>query len=205
MIRRETWILIVILAALVGLAWYLNSPASPTKASNTPTATIETPQYLFTNDAKLISSISVTDKDGNTFLIERGPGSVWLIKKPIEAIADQTKGEDAAMQVASLRILTTLESAPDPSATGLDKPAYEFSVLTTDGKTSTVKIGSLTVTGSGYYAQGETGNVVVLNKLSVENITGLLNNPPYAETPTPSPVVTETPTPTLEFTPTSKP
>jgi len=60
-----------------------------------------------------------------------------------------------------------------------------------------VKIGVITPTESGYYVQNTDDETVIVSKSSVDALLGLLNNPPYLETPTPSPIaLTETSIPT---------
>ena len=82
----------------------------------------------------------------------------------------------------------------DPEIVGLTDPEYNILVKFTSGVERNVKIGVITPTESGYYVQNTDGETVIVSKSSVDALLGLLNNPPYLETPTPSPIaLTETP------------
>jgi hypothetical protein len=201
MVRRETWILIVILLVLVGVAYYLNTPEvkfglpstneSTPKISPTPVSS-----FVFPNDSSVVQRIKIQDANGSTTELERGPGGVWVLKAPFEGIADQAEAESAATQVAALRIVAELTNVPELNAVGLLKPNYILTVSIKDAGEQTIKIGGPTVTGNGYYIQTADGKIIVLNNYSVEALTNLIKTPPFAATPTPSPIpATETSTP----------
>jgi len=196
MIRKETGVLILVLALLVGLAWYSNQPNSLLKEKPTETATVTAARYLVELESSAVASFNLSSQDGGSIFLERGPGGVWIVKKPIEGIADQSRAEEGASQVTTIRILTTLESAPPTSATGLDYPGYTLDITTTDGTSIQFKIGAVTVTNTGYYVADGSGQIRVVGKTNIDTLIGLISNPPYAETPTPSPAPSETPTAT---------
>jgi hypothetical protein len=205
MIRKESWILLVVLAALVGVAWYLSQPNTPMKASATATPTIKPTSYLIATDSASIAAFGITSHEGASVVVKRGPGGVWIVTEPIEGIADQGYMDQIAVQLASIRILATLDSAPPTSATGLDKPGYTLTVTTADGRDFIYNVGKLTVTNNGYYVADPAGVIHVIAMTSLDTFTSLLASPPYAETPTPSPMPTETPLPTLTGTATLGP
>jgi hypothetical protein len=105
-----------------------------------------------------------------------------------------------------LRVESTIADIP-LDAIGLEEPEYTLTLTFKDGLERTAEIGVITPTESGYYVRNPAGDVVIISKFSLDTLLGLLSNPPYLETPTPSPVPTETPTalpPTSEAgTPTS--
>ena len=76
-------------------------------------------------------------------------------------------------------------------------PEYKLSVKFTNGVERNAQIGVITPTENGYYASID-GEIVIVSRSALDALIGLLNNPPYAETLTPSPVpatTTETPLP----------
>jgi hypothetical protein len=131
--------------------------------------------------------------------VARNAENAWALILPREATADQASAEAAASQVTTMQILDRLPDI-DPEIVGLTDPEYNIFVRFTSGVERNVKIGVITPTESGYYVQNTDGETVIVSKSSVDALLGLLNNPPYLETPTPSPIaLTETPIdPTLE-------
>jgi hypothetical protein len=200
MVKRSTWIMIALLAVLAGLAYYLQQPDNLIKkafpsATGTPTAE-PLGTLLSPTDAPL-NSISVQGADGHSAVIER-TNTGWLLLIDGESVpADQAAAEQIASQAPTVRLVETIKTAtPDTlSAFGLDKPAYIYKLNVAGGKFVTFKIGNTTLSGSGYYLQKEDGSVVVIDN-GIDLVLGLLRQPPYKFTPTPSSVpVTETPTP----------
>jgi hypothetical protein len=206
--KRPTWILLLILLALVGLLVYLNHERNlTTMAESTP---VEPVEFLLADTDGPPISISITDSQGKTVMIVRADSGSWIVDKPINAEAEQGAAEAAASQLTSLRVL----SKPDvpPEAVGLSPASYTLSLRFTSDKEKTVRIGDLTPTESGYYASinGNTG-VVILDKTGVEALLDLLQSPPYLLTPTASatasmtPTVEQASTPMLSETVTPKP
>ncbi len=189
MSRESTaWILLVILAGLVGLGWYLNQRPTQTQ---TPTVTpAPTPAFLFVNDSTQIVNFSLLDASGEYSTLTRGAGGVWVLEtRSYNGNADQGQAEAAASQVAALRILNTLDSPPALADIGLEPPAYTLKVTTAAGE-QTTRIGIATVTGSGYYVLDANGNVRIVSKFGIDALLNLLTTPPIAQTPTPSPEAT---------------
>ena len=74
MIRRSTWILLVILAALVVLAWYLRQPKTETEA--TPTSAVT---YLFTPEDGIVTSLNIQSMEGQVENVQRGSERKWVV------------------------------------------------------------------------------------------------------------------------------
>ena len=92
-----------------------------------------------------------------------------------------------------------------PKDVGLDAPEYKLSVKFTNGVERIAEIGVITPTENGYYVSID-GKIVIVSKSAIDALIGLLTNPPYAETLTPSPVpatATETPLPSTPETATA--
>ena len=192
MIRRSTVVYMIILLALAGAYYYLNNREQPADIALTlePTAEVS---YLFTAEDGLPTSIRIESKAGNTVEVARNAENAWELILPSEATADQALVEAAASQVTTMQILDRLPDI-DPEIVGLTDPEYNILVKFTSGVERNVKIGVITPTESGYYVQNTDGETVIVSKSSVDALLGLLNNPPYLETPTPDPIaLTETP------------
>jgi hypothetical protein len=201
MFKRSTWITLAICLVLVGVVIYLQksaSTATPAPFPETPLA-FPTMDYLFPANNAAVTSILIETKEGKSLKLERVKG-VWKITKPFEAAADQSSVEQAASQVIALPILDRLDL--NTADVGLTTPAYTITIVLSSGQTLVAQIGDETPTGSGYYVRKEGGPVLVVDKYGILALTGMLDAPPYVETPTPSP--TPVP-PTATLTPTGIP
>src|SRR5690348_6673015 len=100
-------------------------------------------------------------------------------KDPVPA--DQSMAQQIASQTMSIQLLTAIATMPsdDLSIFGLGKPAFILKLVLNDDKPVTFKIGSATLTGSGYYLQKEDGSVVVAEKYGMDTVLNLLHQPPY--------------------------
>jgi hypothetical protein len=196
--RQSTVIYLVLFLLVIGAYYYLNNREEPADIALTLEPTSEV-SYLFTAEDGLPTSIRIESKSGDTVEVARNAENAWALILPREATADQASAEAAASQVTTMQILDRLPDI-DPEIVGLTDPEYNIFVRFTSGVERNVKIGVITPTESGYYVQNTDGETVIVSKSSVDALLGLLNNPPYLETPTPSPIaLTETPIdPTLE-------
>ena len=196
--RQSTVIYLVLFLLVIGAYYYLNNREEPADIALTLEPTTEV-SYLFTAEDGLPTSIRIESKSGDTVEVARNAENAWALILPREATADQASAEAAASQVTTMQILDRLPDI-DPEIVGLTDPEYNILVKFTSGVERNVKIGVITPTESGYYVQNTDGETVIVSKSSVDALLGLLNNPPYLETPTPSPIaLTETPIdPTLE-------
>jgi hypothetical protein len=188
MIRRSTVVYIVLLLALAGTYYYLNHRAKPADIEVTAVPGSEVSQaYLFTAEDGTPSSIRIEAKAGQAVEIERGADNAWALMQPIEAKADQGAAEAAASQITTMSILDTVPEI-DPKIVGLETPEYVLTVKFTSGVERTVDIGVITPTESGYYVRDADGKVLIISKSAIDSLLGLLDNPPYLETLTPSPI-----------------
>jgi hypothetical protein len=209
MIKRNTWLLLVLFAALVGFALFqkYKPPTEEPDEDVTPTATVAPVEFLFPAEEGVVTSILIESKEGEVISVERGEEG-WVVNKPVEANADQGPVEAAASQATALTILSRLKI--DPAAAGLDAPAYTITVGFTSGKVFTAEIGDETPIGSGYYARKDGGDVLVITKDGLDALLNLLwyspalatDTPLPSETPTPTQTPSETTTPEATATPT---
>ncbi|MGC1376534.1 MAG: DUF4340 domain-containing protein [Anaerolineales bacterium] len=209
MVKRSTWVMVVLLALVAGLAYYMqtvpnNIIQKAMTARNTPT---EPPlgTLIAAADGPL-NGINIVSADGHSVTIKREP-SGWTFAIDTQSLteADQAAAEQAASQAQGLRLISgeITPSTSDLSAFGLDKPAYTYRLVLSNDKTVTFKIGKATVTDNGYYLQKEDGTIVAVDKYMMDTLLDLLKQPPYKVSPTPSPTpATALPTGTITPTPT---
>ena len=183
--KRSTVTVLVIFLALAGLVIYLNQKEPAVEETDVPTS--EPARFLFSDSDGVPTSIDIQDNNGNQVIISRNDAGVWVLEKPTEAEADQASAQAAASQLTALRILSTVEVAP--ADVGLVQPSHVLTVKLSANTQKAVRIGDLTPTESGYYAQSD-GNVeiFILSKSGVDALFTMLDSPPYAsktETATP--------------------
>jgi hypothetical protein len=191
MIRRSTAVYITILIAVLAVFMYFNTRKEPANAESTPGPDTEV-SYLFQDADGTPTSIFVEAKSGETLELTRNAEGAWSLKQPLMAAAEQGSSEAAASQVLAMRILEKIDKI-DPDLVGLKEPAYILTVKFSNGTERSAHIGVVTPSDSGYYVQDSSGgNVLIISKSSVDALLGLLNAPPYLESPTPSAFPSET-------------
>ena len=210
MIKRSTWVTVLVLGILAGIAYYMQQPDNLIKKSlasgNTPTAAA--PGMLISFADGTVNSIGIQKTGGESLTLQRGT-SGWTMTlgsgSPIPA--DQNSVDQTASNVVFLSLSGKITSpTANPATFGLDKPGYIFTLGLSTGKTVTTKIGNQTVAGDGYYAQKDDGSIVILEKSGFDPILNLLAQPPYMFTLTPTQsAATGTPTPTAALNNTSTP
>ena len=192
MIRRTTWIVLVVFVAVLGAAIYVQRTHEG-KLINEPTPTMM--PALFNIQESSIKSLQISSSAGESLVMEHSTDGAWTITKPLVEATDTAQAQASISELLGLQSMTVLDPAPPSEATGLATAAYTITVSLMDGKNVVAKVGKVTPTESGYYLQVDGGPVVVANKYSIEKITNMIANPPVLVTPTPEFVVPEiTPT-----------
>jgi hypothetical protein len=197
MVRRSTWILLVVFAILVGFAWFFQRYQA-NKADNAATATPTTsPINLYDLTNTKVDNINITDNAGDKIDLYRDLGSSnWAIAGiPVDQ-ADGFKIESISTQLVSLQIQETLTQTPPLDAIGLVSPAYTITMTTSDGTQLITYVGTQTAIGSGYYVRVGSGPVDIVDKVVMDDILNMLKNPPLLPTATPEVTSTETASPT---------
>jgi hypothetical protein len=194
MVKRSTWILLVILAVVVGAYFLIKNQPSKGLAL-TPTATQA--GFLITKADGVLQSLRITDNKGNNFQMQRNLSKAWVITAPTSGEADQGLAGAAETQVGALSIVTKLNTTPDINVAGLTVPAYNLELGFVNGASHKIEVGSITPTSSGYYVRFDGGNFYVIEKSGIDAVLNLLTSPPFPATATPvaTPESTGTPTP----------
>jgi hypothetical protein len=185
MIRTSTVVYLVLLLVLIGAYLYLRNrgePATDIELTLEPETEVS---YLFSAADGTPSRIRIEAESGETVELARNVENAWALTEPQEAAVNQGAAEAIATQASSMPILDTIPNV-DPEVIGLDDPAYQLTVEFIDGSEKSVGIGSVTPTESGYYIRDHTGQIVIVSRSAVDALIGLLENPPYLETPLPA-------------------
>lgn len=172
--------------------------SNPPISLPTPTPGVDISQAgaLFNDfsDARILR-LSVEDTQSQqTYVQTRLSDGTWDIAPESSAFRaganlDQTLARVAVQELGFISSLDVVDGA-DYSRLGLEVPRYRFTAERDDGFVYEVRVGDLDPTGTRYYALvNEDTTVVILSKKDVEDLTVLLETPPYealAEEATPS-------------------
>jgi len=183
MVKRPTWILLLILVLVVG-AYFLIKDYPLKKAETTPTASGN--GFLVNQSDGILQSLRIYDEKGHNVQLQRDLSKAWVITAPSTGIADQALAGAAETQVGALRIVVLLETPPDPGADGLKNPAYTIELRFVSGASHKIEVGNLTQTGSGYYVRYDGKKIYIISQSGIDALTNLLTAPPFPATETPS-------------------
>lgn len=187
MIRRSTWVILLIFLVILGGGLYFQKYKSDKAAKVTPTAEFG---LLFAGiDQTQITGFEIDSTQGKKFLITLGQDGNWIVAGYPAEYTNKYSVDDMLSKIKALTVMSELETAPALDVIGLTSPAYTFQITLKDGQQKIAYIGNETPTSSGYYAKLDNGNPVVVTKYAVDNLLNFLDNPPIA---TPVPTATET-------------
>jgi len=197
MVRRSTWILLVVFAILVGFAWFFQRYQA-NKANNAATATpTASPANLYDLSNTQVDRISITDDMGDKIeLFRDSVSSNWAIADVPVDQADSAQIDAMSKQLFSLQAQDTLTQTPPLDSIGLVTPAYTITMTTTEGTQIITHVGTQTAIGSGYYVRVDSDSVVIVDKVVMDGILNLIKQPPLLPTATPIVTSTETAPPT---------
>ncbi len=196
MVKRPTWILLVILALLIGV-YFLIKNHSLKSAESTPTPSGN--DFLVTQSDGVLQSLRISDQKGDNFQMQRDLSKTWVITAPTSSVADQGLAGAAETQVGALSIVTTLVAPPVLGDVGLGTPAYTIELGFVNGASHKIEVGNLTPTSSGYYVRYDGGEIYVISQSGIDPLLKMLIAPPYPATETPSATAESTNTPTSEI------
>jgi len=196
MIKRPTWILLVILMLVIVAYFVVKNRASAT--STEPTRVGLGNDYLITQADGILQSLRISDNQTRIVQLQRDFNGRWILTLPAPGAADQSLAGAAETQIAALRIVTTLDDQLNLEEAGLDFPSYTIELTFVSGLTHVIEVGALTPTKSGYYISFDAGSLYIVSQSGIDALENLLTAPPFAPTETPSPSIEEMVTPTLE-------
>lgn len=192
MVRKQTWILLIIFALLLGVTFYLQKNPLPKNEALTPSPT-SSPELLPGWESSDIAWMEWKESLGSTIQIAQDEQGNWVSGNDGKDKIDSGKAEQLRAEIAEMRTIATLPANYQLDAVGLLAPARTLTLRDAQGKQITVNIGSSDPTGSGYYVQIASQAPAVVDKWALDGIADLFNSalPP----PTPEP---ETPTATAD-------
>ncbi len=186
MVRRSTWIVLGLFALVIGFALLFERfQANKTEltATATPVAAV-VKLYDITNAQ--VNEIIIAAGGGDKIDLYRDPEtSNWAITDVPVDQADSAQIDSISLQLLSLQIQETFTQTLTLAAIGLDTPAYTITIMTVDGNQIITEIGSPNAIGDGYYVRVDSGPVVLVDKVVLDDVISLITKPPVLPTPTP--------------------
>ncbi len=206
MVRRTTFLLVLVFVVLVGFAFFFQRYQA-NKTANQPTSTsLATAQPMYDLGGAAVTDVLISNQGGDTIELYRDAGKAnWAIKGLPAKQADALTIDTAITSLLSLQVLDTLNQAPALDSIGLATPAYTIVLTTTGGQQVVTHIGSMNPVATGYYVQVGSGPVMIADNVVLDDVLKFLTTPPLVATPTPQASGTQVGTPLapgLQATPT---
>jgi hypothetical protein len=195
--RRSTWILLLVFALLVIFAWVFTRYKRNTPAETTTPTAQPTSEGVYTLTNLQVSELMITDRAGESIDLYRDSSTSnnWAIRDMPVDQADKVGIETAISQLLSIQVIDSLTDAPPLDTIGLATPAYTMTIVTVDGSQIVTYVGNKNAIGTGYYIRVDSGPVVIVNNLTLDDLLGYIQKPPLLPTPTPEVTATESGTP----------
>jgi hypothetical protein len=188
MIRKSTWIVVLIFAVLLAavLLWQRSQDQKAAQATPTALEAAER-QYLF-DLAGEVSSLRVERVGEKSIELQRDGSGQWTLAGSPDTAIDTAAMDGIVGQIAALPLVSTLQNIPELQDLGLDPPSYRILVVMQDGSQSVASVGKATPTGSGFYVLTSDRGVYIANEFSLQPLLDLVDNPPLLIAPYPLPV-----------------
>lgn len=195
MIRRSTLaVLVVFILAVAALLLLQNSPNSPLSPASTPMSTTA-PSLLSGWNSQDISTLIYKQSTGGEIRLTRGLDGNWVYAN--EGPAPQGTVEQLTSEIVAIRMSVQISDGQNLKDFLLDNPTQAITLQSVDGKTTTIQIGGLTPTQSGYYVMVDQNAPAVVGKESLETVLQLFDEakpiPPTSEDGAVDPTVTPNP------------
>lgn len=185
MIRRSTLIVLLILAGLAAVAFYLQRSDPAEDVQPTPA---EASGPLFQFDSQ-ISGFRLEKVGGEVLDIGRDEQGLWRLNYPPAEATDSAAIESAVSQLLSTQIVSTLENGPSLEDAGLAQPAFRLLLQLESGQQELMSVGKESPTGSGYYVLVGSRGLFIVNKFSLDPLLTLAEIPPILLIETPEPAI----------------
>ena len=192
MVRRTTWIVLVMFVGLLAFSLYWQNRNKGNQGEVTPSPVV---QSLLDIKSDEISTLRIEDERGGAGEIKHIEGNGWILVVPKSEATDSNAVDGMVNQFVSLNVISTIDPAPPDDATGLKNPEYQIHLILKDGRQMIVNVGIQTATGSGYYVKVDDGFVKVVDKFGLEAVTNLIYQPPVLLSFTGIPTLLVTPQP----------
>lgn len=189
---RTTLIMLAVLAALASYVFLveMRKPTAEQGAGDFDVSAWPTPlSPLWNVYEEQVRALRVERAaDGQRVELLRGQDDLWQLVSPRQEEADQWRVSTILYTLANPRPQRMLgEDAGQPSDYGLAPPAITAELELQDDSVRRLFLGAQNPAGSAYYGQAEGDAAIYLFAFYTgSELERLLDEPPYAPTPTPS-------------------
>lgn len=173
MVRKPTAIMLIVLALLIVLVFYLQKNPLPSAATQTPSATAPV-QIIQGLNSSNITWMELKEKDNPTVTVSKDAQSVWMVGDKEKKTADTAKAEQLRGEIAAMRALAVLPAGSPLADIGLDNPTYILTVRTAQNGQFELRVGKKTSIGNGYYLQVDSQPPIVVDKAALETVVDLM-------------------------------
>ncbi len=182
MIRRSTWIVLLVFLVVLAGFLYMQRSSQGEEIEIPPTSSS---QKLFELAESDLASVTIQGSDGNTVVLNRSEEGEWVLAQGPSGETDVAAIQSALGQILNAQIVSSPGSLPGLEALNLENALFKILLIGQDGNQILINIGKETPTGSGYYVlTSNQRQVVVVNKFGIDALLNFLVNPPLMPTPT---------------------
>jgi len=185
MIRRTTWIALVLLAALIALAVWWSRRSGEGEAALPAGTPLPSPVWELTSD-QILSLRVESPGEAKVLELVRDPQAGWRMTSPVHEAADAARVESAVTWLASPQVRAELPATEDLSPFGLQTPAYRLTIQTREGAEYAIEVGRTIPTGGLMYVRSPArSGVLMVSEYGVRDVLDLYDSLPYAATALP--------------------
>jgi Domain of unknown function (DUF4340) len=188
---RNTLIVLIVLAALIGYLYY-----DQQQQAAAPTATPAAGVTLLNLNADDVSALTVSGPLSRT--VAHKDNGAWFLDEPTKEEADTAQLNNVVAQFAKLNATRALTTTPaELSSFGLVTGTITLELKLNDNRTEVIRVGNTTLGGSDSYVQhiGDP-KVYLVPSSTFDALQQIVSTPPKKPTPTPTAPPT-TPTPVV--------
>ena len=188
MIRKTTWIIVLIFAVLLAAVFLWQRSQDETAAEATPDASesVAVEEYLFEVEVE-ISGLRIEQVGDKAVDLVKDETGQWALAGASASTLDSAAMDSVIGGLAVMAVVSRLQDPPELEALGLNPPSYRMLVTMKNGDQLIASVGKVTPTGSGYYALSGDRRVLIVSEYSLQSVLDLVDNPPYLPTPYPLP------------------
>lgn len=178
---RNTLIMIVVLAALIGFLYY-----DQQQQASAPTPTPQPALKLLDLNAADVTGLTVTVPPSRT--VAHLDNGAWLLDEPIKTEADTAQLNGIVTQFAKLTATRALTDTPtNLEPFGLVTGTLTLELKLKDNRSEVIRVGNSTISGSDDYVQHVGDPKVYLVPLSTfASLQQIVSTPPLKPTPAPT-------------------
>lgn len=188
MIRKTTWIIVLIFAVLLAAVFFWQRSQDEKAAEATPDGSEAAAgdQYLFDVKGE-VAGLRIEHVSDKAVDLAKDETGQWTLTGVSPSPLDSAAMDSVIGDLAVLSVVSSLQNPPPLEDLGLNPPSYRILVTLRDGDQLIASVGKVTPTGSGLYVLSGDRRVLIVSEYSLQSLLDLVDNPPYPPTPYPLP------------------